>query len=149
MEEISIQKADLTHMPAVAGVLRRSFRHTYPSFPELHTPEEDIDFFINVVFPKDEVYIAEDDSGTIVGFIAFDKEMIDHLYLLPEAQRQGIGSELLRIALAHSNHLRLWTFQQNLPAQAFYAKHGFQAIEWTDGAGNEEKQPDVLFERKV
>jgi hypothetical protein len=27
----------------------------------------------------------------------------------------------------------------------FYERHGFMAIEFTDGSGNEEKEPDVLY----
>ncbi len=136
-------------MPEVARVLRASFRHTYPTFPELHTDEEDRAFFTDVVFPKNEIYIAEDASGKIVGFIAFNDEFIDHLYLLSEVQRQGIGSKLIELALTHSDHLKLWTFQENTSAIAFYKKHGFSVILETDGAGNEEKQPDVLLERRL
>ena len=146
---MTIAKASLDRMPEVAKVLRTSFRHTYPTFPELHTEEEDREFFTNIVFPKNEIYIAEDVSGKIVGFIAFNNEFIDHLYLLPEAQRQGIGSELIGLALKHSDHLKLWTFQENTGAIAFYEKLGFTPILKTDCSGNDEKQPDVLLERRL
>lgn len=148
MMPIHITKASLDRVSEVAKVFRASFRHTYPNFPELHTADEDREFFTNVVFAKDEVHIAEDGAGKIVGFIAFNNEFIDHLYLLPEVQRTGIGSALLKVALEHSDHLKLWTFQQNSGARAFYATHGFVAIRVTDGAGNEEQQPDILFEWK-
>lgn len=146
---MTITKAPLDRMPEVAHVLRTSFRHTYPTFPELHTDDEDREFFTNVVFPKNAIYIAEDASGKIVGFIAFNDEFIDHLYLLPEVQRQGIGSMLIQHALEHSDHLKLWTFQENTASIAFYQKHGFTPILETDGEGNEEKQPDVLLERRL
>jgi putative acetyltransferase len=145
---MTITKASIDRMPEVAKVLRASFDHTYTQFPKLHTPEEDESFFTNVVFTKNKVYIAEDESGKIVGFIAFNNEFIDHLYLLPEAQRKGVGSELIGLALQHSAHLKLWTFQENFGARAFYEKHGFVAILETNGADNDERQPDILFERK-
>ena len=135
-------------MLEVAKVFRASFQHTYPHFPELHTPEEDKNFFTNVIFEKDEVYIAEDEHHKIIGFIAFNKEFIDHLYLLPEAQRKGIGSELIHIAFQHSDELSLWTFQENFGARSFYAKQGFIVIKETDGTDNEEQQPDILFQWK-
>jgi len=131
-------------IPELAKAFRVSFRNTYPDFPELHTPEEDIDFFTNSVYAKDEIYIAEDEEKSIVGFIAFNKEFIDHLYLLPKVQRKGLGSELIAIAQKHSDELRLWTFQENTNARSFYTKHGFVAIKVTDGE-NEEKRPDILF----
>jgi hypothetical protein len=31
------------------------------------------------------------------------------------------------------------------PARRFYERHGFVAVEHTDGAGNEEREPDVRF----
>jgi putative acetyltransferase len=143
--EYHILKATKDRMPEVARIFKVSFRHTYPNFPELHTPEEDRKYFTKVVFEKNDIFIAEV-SGTAIGFIAFNNEFIDHLYLLPEAQRQGIGKKLLAIAKQHSDHLQLWTFQQNNPARSFYIKHGFVAVRETDGASNEEKQPDILFE---
>ena len=39
----------------------------------------------------------------------------------------------------------LWTFQQNLRARRFYERHGFVAVEETDGLGNEERAPDVRY----
>jgi GNAT superfamily N-acetyltransferase len=41
--------------------------------------------------------------------------------------------------------LRLWTFQKNEGARRFYERHGFDVVEMTDGAGNEEHEPDVLY----
>jgi len=41
--------------------------------------------------------------------------------------------------------LELWTFQVNDGARRFYERHGFRAVEVTDGAGNEERQPDVRY----
>jgi ribosomal protein S18 acetylase RimI-like enzyme len=60
---------------------------------------------------------------------------------------QGIGKLLLEGALAHLQlPVRLYTFQANTGARRFYERHGFVAIEFSDGQGNEEKCPDVLYE---
>jgi hypothetical protein len=60
--------------------------------------------------------------------------------------RRGIGSRLLNIAKAQRTKLRLWAFQRNEIAKQFYSERGFYALKETDGAENEEKEPDVLFE---
>jgi hypothetical protein len=39
----------------------------------------------------------------------------------------------------------LWTFQANAPARRFYERHGFGAVEFGDGSGNEEGEPDVRY----
>ena len=44
------------------------------------------------------------------------------------------------------SHLRLWVFQQNTPAIGFYRRRGFRLVELTDASGNEEREPDALYE---
>jgi hypothetical protein len=41
--------------------------------------------------------------------------------------------------------LQLWTFQRNSRARGFYEARGFNLIERTDGARNEEREPDALY----
>ena len=51
------------------------------------------------------------------------------LAVFPEAQHQGIGTLLLRSAReASPDELRLFTFQRNAAARAFYAKLGFSPV---------------------
>jgi putative acetyltransferase len=147
MYNFTISEAKKDRMPEVAKAFRESFRHTYPDFPELHSSLEDKNYFSNI-FEKDTIYIAEDSLGKLVGFIAFNADFIDHLYLLPEVQRKGLGTDLIKIAFNYSDCLRLWTFQQNINARSFYTRLGFVALKETDGEENEEKQPDILFEWK-
>lgn len=60
---------------------------------------------------------------------------------------QKIGSALLAHAIQTlAKPIRLYTFQQNTGARRFYERHGFHAIQFTEGEGNEEKCPDVLYE---
>ena len=154
MSAVLIRQAGIADVPVVARVFRASFRHTYPHFPELHTPEEDLHFFSATVFSQNSVYVAEaTDSGArqIVGFIAFTSEMVNQLYVLPDATGAGVGSALLAVALEQcrpGDSLKLWTFQCNLKARNFYSKHGFAMVRATDGAENEERQPDILLEYK-
>jgi len=42
--------------------------------------------------------------------------------------------------------IRLYTFQDNQRARNFYERRGFRAVTYSDGAGNEEKCPDMLYE---
>ena len=53
------------------------------------------------------------------------------IYVAPDSQRQGIGSQLLARAIAHSPQLELTTllafvFAHNQPSLDLVAKHGFQ-----------------------
>ena len=115
-----------------------------PFLPDLHTPDEDLQFFRGTVFAQCEVWIAAGDA--IDGFIAFREGWVDHLYVRPERQREGIGTVLLAQAMQTHPLLRLWTFQRNETAIRFYSARGFREIERTDGSRNEEREPDILFE---
>jgi putative acetyltransferase len=141
-----IRRATLEDVPAVVRVFSASRLEALPYLPGLHTEDEIVEGFTRTVFEKNTVCVAEAAGGVIVGFIAFDREFVHHLYLLPDVQRQGLGSELLRTAMEGARRLRLWTFQKNVGAQRFYARHGFRILEATDGSANEEREPDVLME---
>ena len=131
------------------AIVHRTAMHVSLSFlPELHTPEEDLAYFADRFLPANSVWVAEA-GDKVVGYIGFDDAMINHLYILPEHQGQGIGARLLDKALADGRTKRLWTFQANLRARAFYEARGFVAVEFTDGAGNEERTPDVCYERRA
>ena len=43
--------------------------------------------------------------------------------------------------------LRLYTFARNEGARRFYERHGFVAVAFGDGSGNQEGEPDVRYER--
>jgi len=145
LAEVNYRLADKSDMFEVASVFRSARLDALPYLPNLHTPEEDRQFFSDTVFKSLRVHIAAR-QGRIVGFIAFNDETVDHLYLLPEAQGMGIGHQLLNIAKQCTERLQLWTFQRNERAKRFYAKNGFKSIKETDGNDNEEKEPDVLLE---
>jgi GNAT superfamily N-acetyltransferase len=141
---MGIRRARPDDADAVAALFRRSFGGL-TFLPTLHTPGEDREFFGRVVRDQ-EVWVA-DDGERITGFAALGHDMLDHLYVDPDRQGEGIGTALLAHAKdRRPDGLRLWTFQQNEGARRFYERHGFRAVEFTDGAGNEEKEPDVLYE---
>jgi GNAT superfamily N-acetyltransferase len=127
---------------SVARLHRLVVRACLPYLPELHTPEDDLDYFASVVFPEGDVWVA--DAGEVVGYCAAPPGWVRHLYVHPSYQRNGIGLALLNAAMDSNEELQLWTFARNETARSFYAKHGFREIGGTDG-DNEEKEPDVLM----
>ena len=132
-------------MRNVAALHRQSRLHAMPWLRPLHTPEEDLRFFTDVVFGASRMWGYFDATG-LAGFIAFHDGWIDHLYVLPSAQRRGVGSTLLEVAQREMSSARLWTFQRNLPARTFYERRGFTLVDKTDGSQNEEREPDALYE---
>jgi putative acetyltransferase len=144
---LGLRKLALADMEAAAAVHRTSFSHALPKLAGLHTPEQDRTFYRMQVFPACQVWGAEKQSK-LVGIIAFREDWIDQLYVLPDAQGRGVGSDLLEIAQEAFPMLNLWTFQCNARARRFYELNGFVALRETNGADNEEKEPDVLYRWK-
>lgn len=142
---MKLRRATGADAQAIAIVLRTCFRVSLPFLPELHTAEEDLWFVREVMLVKDEVWVAEA-ADRIAGFIGFREGWIDHLYVHPDFQGQGIGPKLLAKPLSLRQARRLWTFQKNTRARKFYEDRGFKLLKLTDGSGNEEKEPDALYE---
>lgn len=141
---LTIRQLELADMDAAARVHRAGFDHALPWLTGLHTPDEDRWFYRERVFKTCHVWGAFD-GDAMNGIIAFRNEWIDQLYVLPGVQRRGVGSKLLDVAKRACSRLQLWTFQRNAPARRFYEARGFALIEQTDGAGNEEREPDARY----
>jgi GNAT superfamily N-acetyltransferase len=139
-----LKRLELADMDAAARVHRTAFDQALPALAGLHTPEEDRWFFRERVFAVCELWGAFNEAG-MTGMIAFRSEWIDQLYVLPEAQGQGIGSALLEMAQTTFDRLQLWTFQRNAKARRFYEARGFRLVRQTDGSRNEEQEPDALY----
>ncbi|MFY9663215.1 MAG: GNAT family N-acetyltransferase [Candidatus Cybelea sp.] len=115
-----------------------------PYLPVLHTVEDALVFFATV-FKSSYVLVAEYERA-IIAYASFRADWLDHLYVHPGHQRRGIGSALLERAMRATGSLKLWVFQRNVGARKFYERHGFALVRVTDGSGNEEREPDVLYE---
>jgi GNAT superfamily N-acetyltransferase len=139
-----LRQLDLDDMDAAAVVHRASFDARLPWLAGRHSPEEDRAYFRDRVFAACMLWGAFE-HGRLIGFIAFREGWVDQLYVLPHAQRRGIGKSLLDIAKAANAGLSLWTFQRNEHARSFYEANGFLPVEVTDGSRNEEQEPDILY----
>jgi len=128
---------------SIAELFERSFG-TLTFLPTLHTLDEHCAHFRRVLVEQ-EVWLWEED-GRILGFASLDVAMLNYLYVEPDAIGRGVGSALYRHAVEQRPAgFTFWVFQQNERARRFYERHGARAVRFTDGQGNEEKTPDVLY----
>jgi len=143
-EEIFIRTAVATDAEAIAGTYLAAFRETY-AFPPAHSDAEVRTWVRTGLLPSSVTWVATD-GDEIVGFLSLRDGSVEQLYVRQPWTGRGIGSRLLGLAKEHRpGGLELWTFQVNAGARRFYQRHGFVAAEMTDGAGNEERQPDVRY----
>ncbi|MEU6815056.1 GNAT family N-acetyltransferase [Streptomyces sp. NPDC046860] len=131
---------------AAADVWLRSFAAALPTVVRPRADDEVRAHIRDVVIPLRETWVAEAEEGGIVGMMVLDGDLLSQLYLDPAHRGRGLGDRFVALAKERSpGGLTLWTFQVNRPAHRFYERHGFVAVERTDGSGNEEREPDVRY----
>jgi ribosomal protein S18 acetylase RimI-like enzyme len=144
MNDFEIRRAHSDDAEAIADVHLDSRREAMPWLPVLHSREETVTYFTDVLL-RENVLVAQGGSHRRRLYRLLC-DHIDHLYIAPAYQHRRIGDKLLAIAKElYPDCLTLWTFQRNARARRFYETRGFVASEFTDGFRNEEGQPDVLY----
>ena len=158
-EDVHVRAAEAADADAIGDVYLAAFHATY-DFPLAHTDDQVRDWLRGVVadgtawVAVSQVQASGEqkraglslDDGLVVGFLRLDGFELDQLYVRPGWWGRGIGSRLVELAKARSpDGLTLWTFQVNERARRFYERQGFVELLRTDGAGNEERQPDVRY----
>ena len=144
---MQIRRATEDDWPEVARIFIAA-RAGMTYLPRLHS-DADTRAFIRRVVRRNAVWLAARE-GTLLGFAALEpappQAWLHHLYVDPPRHNAGAGSALLEKAKAElPGGFSLWTFQANLGARRFYERHGLSETRRTDGAGNEENLPDILY----
>ena len=143
--DVLLRRAERSDALAAADVWLRSFATALPSVRRAHDDAEVRSWFSHVVVPRCETWVATS-GGSVVGLLALDGEELDQLYLDPVWRGRGLGDRFIALAKRRRpDGLTLWTFQVNVPARRFYERHGFVPVERTDGARNEEREPDIRY----
>jgi len=142
---MNVRVARTGESDTIAEVFIASFRGL-TFLPSIHTDDQIRTWICDQMIPSHDVWVAED-AGSVVGFAALSGDVLGHLYVRPEDQSRGIGCALLDVVKRERpNGFRFWVFQRNEGARRFYERHGCRLVELTEGSGNEEKEPDALYE---
>ncbi|WBO66994.1 GNAT family N-acetyltransferase [Streptomyces camelliae] len=146
MSDVVLRRAGAADAGAAADVWLRSFRAALPTVVRPRSDDDVRNHFRDVVVPLRETWVAEAADAGIVGVMVLREGELSQLYLDPDWRGRGIGDRFVALAKERApGGLTLWTFQVNKPAHRFYERHGFTAVEFTDGSGNEEREPDVRY----
>jgi len=144
LERLNCRQAVRDDADAIARVFSPSFR-LLSFLPVLHTVAEDRWFIEHVIFEECDVTVAES-GDRIVSFLARQDQEIRLLYTRTDCLGMGAGTQLIaRAKTCGVGALEFWCFQANVRGRRFYEARGFRTIEFTDGAHNEEKTPDVRY----
>ena len=100
-------------------------------------PQRAKDRFLSVFSPSHTQFIVLD--GQKIGFYVLKQEadglLLDHLYVKPGYQGQGVGSIVLTTVFAHADRnglsLRVGALKES-DSNRFYIRHGFVLIEQSE-----------------
>lgn len=148
---IILHPATINDARSVAEILIDVRLQCMPYAPLAHRAEATHAWVRECLIASGGVTVAKNGAG-VVGLIACSHSencrWITQMAVSPAYIGHGIGTQLLLHALGTlPPPIRLYTFQANFGARRFYERHGFCAVAYTDGSGNEERCPDILFER--
>jgi len=143
--DLDIRRTTEGDGPAIGDLWLASWRATF-DFPPGHPDDVVRRWLTETLVPSSEAWVAVDDGGTPVALLALSDTMVEQLYVAPAWIGRGVGRRLIELAKARRPEgLDLYCFAVNTRARRFYERHGFHAIAFGDGTGNEEGQPDVRY----
>ncbi len=159
-----VRTASVRDAEKVQKLLHTTWHATYDS---IHGPEKvdeicDKWHSLDAIKSKMEGRFSEyvvADNGTEIGGVGFaiapDKAgiaQLSQLYVLPELQGQGIGTDLLgeiEQSFLDVKAMRIEVDPKNEQAIAFYKAHGYAQIgETSDCGGGGDNMPALIFEKK-
>ncbi len=147
-DAVAIRAGVRADAPALAALFAASRAAAMPWLRVVHDPDAALGWMRDVVLARGGVLLADEDDA-IAGFVSRDGTWIEHLHLAPDRLRRGFGTALLRAVTADDPPvLRLHAFARNAGARAFYEARGLVAVAASDGSSNEEREPDILYERR-
>ena len=124
-----IVKVDALNIEAAARIHSEAWQASHRAFcrrdfVERHTPERQRAYLENKMAHGAAVYMLVADQP--VGIVSVTGDLIEDLYVLPDVQNQGFGTELLRFAMAKCDGAPvLWILENNENAARLYRRMGF------------------------
>ncbi|MEC4117212.1 acetyltransferase [Myroides phaeus] len=93
--------------------------------------KEDFEYYkanIPTYFQYVNLYVLENASGVLVGFMGIAEESLEMLFIDNAYRGQGVGKQLLRYAVEQMNVSKVDVNEQNTQGVGFYLHYGFTQI---------------------
>ena len=123
---VPVDKTNLADAAAVHAAAWRESHRAFcaPEFVEGHTAERQAAYLQSKADAGSRIFLLVEDGPS--GVVSVTGNRIEDLYVLPEKQRRGYGTKLLRYAAAISRGTpTLWILENNTGARRLYERVGF------------------------
>lgn len=94
-------------------------------FIKLHTPKHQQEYLKEKMNNGSRFYMLVQEKP--IGIVSVTDSLIEDLYILPNKQNKGYGTELLQFAIGKCKDTpTLWILENNVNAERLYRKMGFK-----------------------
>ena len=124
---ITVDKMNLLQAAMIHSISWKESHRSFcvPDFVEIHTPERQQEYVQTKMNCGSKFYMLVEDMP--VGVVSVKECLIEDLYILPDKQKMGYGTKLLRFAIEQCTGIpTLWILENNTNAKRFYHKMGFK-----------------------
>ena len=130
MSAAVIALVDDAAVPAAAAVHSASWQDSHrafcqPDFVAAHTPERQAGYIRRKMAEGSRFYLLSDPEPA--GIVSVRDHLIEDLYVLPEKQGRGLGTQLMAFAVKEcGGEAALWILENNTRAEKLYLRLGFK-----------------------
>lgn len=127
---VSVDRTNIFQAAEVHSISWQDSHHSFcsPDFIELHNPEHQMEYLKEKLDGGSKIYMLVEDGP--VGIVSVTGSLIEDLYVLPNEQNKGYGTELLRFAIRKCEDIpTLWILENNVNAERLYLRMGFKKPE--------------------
>lgn len=129
-EKTMIQSVEKSELMQAAFIHSESWKESHrgvcsEEFIAQHTPERQKQYLESAVEQGARLYMLT--AGKPVGIVSVRGSLIENLYVLPDEQNRGYGTQLLLFAVRQcADTPTLWILSTNERARRLYERHGFR-----------------------
>lgn len=130
---MDIESRDENLVNEILGVYEKSIEHLNGVMPK-ESMEEIKNNTEKMIKNIENLIIVKNDEENIIGFMGCEDENLEMLYLHPDYKNQGIGKELINIAINNHNVNKAHIVKINTDGIDFCRHMGFIPCEITNGS---------------
>ncbi|HAA16746.1 MAG TPA: GNAT family N-acetyltransferase [Cytophagales bacterium] len=142
-----IQTVSTADYPAITEVWEASVRATHHFLTE-----ENIQYFKPLILEQYldavELRCIKDEEGNLLAFSGVAEGNLEMLFVHPGSFGQGLGKQLLQVAIQNLGVSKVDVNEQNPQAVGFYQKQGFAVVSRSEKDGTGKPYPILHMELK-